>query len=165
MASISKIDEIDTNKIIPYANNSRTHTVDQINKIRSSIREYGFISPVLVDEKLNLIAGHGRLEASKLEGMDKIPCVILTGLTDAQRKAYVIADNRMALDAGWDYDALRAEIEQLQEMDFPVDLTGFEINEIESMLSIPESIDLDDQGDTKAKRLCHCPKCGFEFEE
>ena len=115
---------ISIDELIPYANNARTHSKEQINKIRSSLREFGFVNPVLIDKDKNIIAGHGRVTAAKEEGMKEVPCVLVEHLTEAQKKAYIIADNKLALDAGWDNELLALELENLKELDFDV-LTGF----------------------------------------
>ena len=111
-------------KLIPYVNNARTHNTQQINKLRSSLREFGFINPVIIDREFNVIAGHGRIMAAKEEGINEVPCVFVDYLTEAQKKAYIIADNRMAMDAGWDEELLKVEIEALQAEDFDLRLTG-----------------------------------------
>lgn len=129
----SEFQLIDTDKLIPYVNNARTHSTEQINKLRASLREFGFINPVIVDKDLNVIAGHGRIAAAKAEGIKKVPCVFVDHLTDAQKKAYILADNRMAMDAGWDEELLRVEIEALQAEDFDVFLTGFDEDEISKL--------------------------------
>ena len=97
------------NELIPYINNSRTHSEEQVNQIVASINEFGFTNPLLIDEKDSIIAGHGRLLASKKLGMEEVPCIVLKGLTEAQKKAYIIADNKMALNAGWDDELLKIE--------------------------------------------------------
>lgn len=124
---------VDINKLIPYVNNARTHNAEQINKLRSSLREFGFINPVIIDRDFNVIAGHGRIMAAKEEGIKEVPCVFVDYLTEAQKKAYIIADNRMALDAGWDEELLRVEIEALQAEDFDLGLTGFDEKELASL--------------------------------
>ena len=101
-------------KLVPYVNNARTHSQGQITKLRSSLREFGFINPVIIDSNYGVIAGHGRILAAKDEGITEVPCVLVDYLTEAQKKAYIIADNRFALDAGWDEELLRIEIESLQ---------------------------------------------------
>lgn len=108
----SEFQLIDTDKLIPYVNNARTHSTEQINKLRASLREFGFINPVIVDKDLNVIAGHGRIAAAKAEGIKKVPCVFVDHLTDAQKKAYILVDNRMAMDAGWDEELLRVETDR-----------------------------------------------------
>ena len=122
-------------KLVPYVNNARTHSQEQITKLRSSLREFGFINPVIIDRDFNVIAGHGRIAAAKEEGITEVPCVFVDYLTEAQKKAYILADNRMALDAGWDEELLRIEIESLQGADFDVSLTGFGEDEIADLFS------------------------------
>ena len=122
-------------KLVPYVNNARTHSPEQLTKLRSSLREFGFINPVIIDRDLNVIAGHGRIAAAKEEGMSEVPCVFADFLTEAQKKAYILADNRMALDAGWDEELLRIEIESLQGADFDVSLTGFGEDEIADLFA------------------------------
>ena len=126
-------------KLIPYSNNSRTHSPEQIEQICNSIKEFGFTNPVLIDEKDNIIAGHGRLMASKMLKMSEVPCIVLKGLTEAQKKAYIIADNKMALNSGWDENLLKIELEALEELDFDLELTGFSVGELDFILGdIPE---------------------------
>ena len=124
---------VSISQLVPYVNNARTHSAEQVNKLRSSLREFGFINPVIIDSDYNVIAGHGRILAAKEEGIEKVPCVFVDYLTPAQKKAYILADNRMAMDAGWDEELLRVEIEGLQGEDFDIGLTGFDEKEI-SML-------------------------------
>lgn len=122
-------------KLVPYVNNARTHSPEQLAKLRSSLREFGFVNPVIIDRDFNVIAGHGRIAAAKEEGMEEVPCVFVDYLTEAQKKAYILADNRMALDAGWDEELLRIEIESLQGADFDVSLTGFGEDEIADLFA------------------------------
>ena len=122
-------------KLVPYVNNARTHSPEQLAKLRSSLREFGFINPVIIDRDFSVIAGHGRIAAAKEEGITEVPCVFVDYLTEAQKKAYILADNRMALDAGWDEELLRIEIESLQGADFDVSLTGFGEDEIADLFS------------------------------
>ena len=126
---------VSTSKLIPYVNNARTHSQEQVNKLRGSLREFGFINPVIIDSDFNVIAGHGRLMAAKEEGIEEVPCVLVDYLTEAQKKAYILADNRYAQDAGWDEELLRLEIESLEGMDFDVSLTGFDDQEIADLLA------------------------------
>lgn len=121
---------VSVDSLIPYVNNSRTHSEDQVTQVASSIKEFGFTNPILIDESSGIIAGHGRLMAAKKLGMDAVPTITLSGLTDAQRKAYVIADNKLALNSGWDTELLAIEVEQLREMDFNIDLLGFSDEEL-----------------------------------
>ena len=122
-------------KLVPYVNNARTHSPEQLTKLRSSLREFGFINPVIIDREYNVIAGHGRIAAAKAESMEEVPCVFADFLTEAQKKAYILADNRMALDAGWDEELLRIEIESLQGADFDVSLTGFGEEELADLFA------------------------------
>ena len=130
MNKVSEMNLVDVDKLIPYVNNARTHSKEQINKLRASIREFGFINPVIIDRDYNVIAGHGRILASQEEGIDKVPCVFVDYLTDAQKKAYIIADNRMALDADWDEELLKIEIESLKDENFDLSFTGFDESEL-----------------------------------
>lgn len=123
-----------TSDLIPYANNSRTHSEEQITQVASSIKEFGFTNPVLIDEQGGIIAGHGRVMAANKLKLDELPVIVLEGLTEAQKKAYVIADNQLALNSGWDLDALRLEVETLQELDFDIDLLGFEGDFLDGLL-------------------------------
>lgn len=125
MSKELQIEYIETEKLIPYVNNSRTHSDEQVTQICASIKEFGFTNPILIDESEGIIAGHGRVSAAKRLGMVQVPCIRLIGLTKAQRKAYVIADNQLALNAGWDLELLKIEIDQLKELDFDLNLLGF----------------------------------------
>ena len=131
-------------RLVPYVNNARTHSPEQLTKLRSSLREFGFINPVIIDRDFNVIAGHGRIAAAKEEGMEEVPCVFADFLTEAQKKAYILADNRMALDAGWDEELLRIEIESLQGADFDVSLTGFGEDEIADLFAGDSEKDVKD---------------------
>jgi DNA modification methylase len=122
-----------TSDLIPYARNSRTHSAEQVGQIAASIREFGFTNPVLVDEESGIIAGHGRVMAAQKLGLGEVPTITLAGLTEAQRKAYIIADNRLALNAGWDDEMLRLEIADLREADFDLDLLGFDDEELAAL--------------------------------
>ena len=137
-------------KLVPYANNARTHSPEQIKKLRSSLREFGFINPVIIDRDYGVIAGHGRILAAQEEGIEKIPCVFADHLTEAQKKAYIIADNRMAMDAGWDEEMLRVEIEALQAADFDPLLTGFDEKDLADLFDSEEDKVKDDDFDLSA---------------
>ena len=130
MITTTELQLVPLDKLVPYQNNARTHSPEQINKLRSSLREFGFINPVIIDRNYGIIAGHGRAIAAREEGINEVPCVFADHLTEAQKKAYIIADNRMALDAGWDEELLRIEIEELQGLDFDPLLTGFDEKEL-----------------------------------
>ena len=137
-------------KLVPYVNNARTHSKEQINKLRSSLREFGFVNPVIIDREFNVIAGHGRILAAKEENIEQVPCVFVDHLTEAQKKAYILADNRFALDAGWDEDMLRVEMEALQGMDFDISLTGFDEAEIADLFSADDNEAQEDDFDEDA---------------
>ena len=152
--------------LIPYALNSRTHSDEQVAQLAASIREFGFTNPVLVDEQNNLIAGHGRLLAARKLKLEKVPAVVVTGLDDRKRRALVIADNKLALNAGWDEEALRVELQDLSG-DFG-ELMGFTEDELIARLSIPEfdAGTEDDQGklDELAPKMVTCPHCQIEWD-
>ena len=126
------------NELKPYENNSRTHDESQIKQICESIKEYGWTNPVLIDEKGMIIAGHGRVEGGKKLDIKEVPCIVSSGLTEAQKKAYVIADNKMALNAGWNEELLKTELENLKELDFDLELTGFNVDELDDIFQAEE---------------------------
>lgn len=136
-----KIETIKIDKIIPYARNARTHSPEQVAQIAASIREFGFNNPVLIDKDGGIIAGHGRVLAARQLEMTDIPCVRLGHLTDTQRRAYIIADNRLAETSGWDLKMLAMEIEELRLEDFDIDLTGFSAEALEALFEDMESED------------------------
>lgn len=133
MNMTSEMERVPVDRLIPYINNARTHSPEQIKKLRASLREFGFVNPVIIDRDYNVIAGHGRIMAAKEEGITEVPCVYADHLTEAQKKAYILADNRMALDAGWDEEMLRVEIEALREMEYDPMLAGFDEKELEAL--------------------------------
>ena len=137
MASSTSIKKVKVSDLIPYANNSRTHSDEQVLQIASSIKEFGFLNPVIIDADNGIIAGHGRVMAAKKLSIDELPCIDASHLTEAQKKAYIIADNKLALNAGFDDEILRIEFEALKELDFDLTLTGFSLDEI-SELEIEE---------------------------
>ena len=130
MSKLPVYKTVSVSSLIPYARNSRTHSDEQVTKIAASIKEFGFLNPVIVDGESGIIAGHGRIMAAKKLGIESVPVIEASHLTDAQRRAYVIADNRLALDAGWDDEMLRVEFAELEELGFDLGLTGFELDEI-----------------------------------
>ncbi len=129
-----KIEFKNTDKLIPYINNARTHSDEQVQQIAASIKEFGFTNPILLDEENGIIAGHGRLRGAQLLSLNEVPTITLSGLTEAQKKAYVIADNKISLNAGWDEELLKIEIESLQDFDFDLDVLGFDDEELEGLL-------------------------------
>lgn len=120
--------------LIPYVNNSRIHSDDQVLQICSSIKEFGFTNPVLIDDENGVIAGHGRIMAAKKLGLDKVPCLVLAGLSEAQKKAYVIVDNQLALTSTWDMEKLALEVEALQADDFDLNILGFSDDELNNLI-------------------------------
>ena len=163
--------------LIPYANNAKKHGVKQINQIRASLREFGFVTPVLIDFDNNIIAGHGRVEAARAEGMSEVPCVVVTNLSEAQRKAYILADNRLSETAAWDTELLKIELEGLEALDFDTGIAGFDaecLKEIEvnaytraapGQSEAPDGdVASSSEPDTlETPHTYRCPECGFEF--
>lgn len=158
-------------RLTPYIRNARVHSDEQIAKIAASVREFGWTVPVLVDEEGTVIAGHARLEAAKKLGIAEVPVMVARGWTKAQMRAYVIADNRLALDSTWDDELLRIELSELKELDFDLSLTGFEEQELIAFdggeMTIPDDDaqppdDFKEYGediDTEHE----CPKCGYKW--
>jgi DNA modification methylase len=128
-------------KLVPYDKNPRTHSTEQVNQIAASIAEFGFLNPILVDTTAGIIAGHGRLQAAKQLGLAQVPVVVLDHLTDAQKRAYVIADNKLALNAGWDEDLLRSEMAALAAEDFDLPVIGFSDEELAGLLAEPNVVE------------------------
>ena len=124
--------------LVPYGRNARTHSDEQIQQIVSSLQEFGWTNPVLIDDKSGIIAGHARVEAAKRMGLASVPCIKLSGLSEAQKRAYVIADNNLALNAGWDQKTLGLELADLKELDFNLDLTGFDAREVAALMAKAE---------------------------
>jgi ParB-like chromosome segregation protein Spo0J len=159
-----KIEQLATGDLIPYVNNSRTHDDKQVGQIAASIKEFGFTNPILIDNDNGILAGHGRLQGAQKLGIEQVPCIRLGDLTEAQKKAYVIADNKLALNAGWDMDLLAVEIEGLQALDFDVDLLGFDADEL--VMPTFDPVGEDEQGklDQLDPKWIDCPHCGKEFD-
>lgn len=139
-----KIEYLPVGKLLRYAKNSRIHSDEQVEQLVNSIREFGFTNPVLIDEKNELIAGHGRLAAAEILEMDKVPAIRLSNLSEKQKKAYRIADNKLALNAGWDMQLLAEEVKELMDDDFDIDLLGFNDAELDEMLSDEQPQEEDD---------------------
>lgn len=150
MKTTTELNLVSIDKLIPYVNNARTHSPEQINKLRASLREFGFINPVIIDKDFNIIAGHGRVLAARAEGIQEIPCVLVDYLTEAQKKAYILADNRMAMDAGWDEELLKVELESLEGEAFDLSLTGFDEKELADLFKEDSEIQDDDYDLTAA---------------
>ena len=134
MRTTPEIEQVAVDDLIPYARNSRTHSDEQVAQIAGSIKEFGFTNPVLIDETGGIIAGHGRVMAARKLGLESVPAIRLDYLTEAQKRAYIIADNKLALNAGWDEELLRLELGDLQEEGFDLGLTGFSDDELSKLL-------------------------------
>jgi ParB/RepB/Spo0J family partition protein len=142
-----KLERWPVDRLVPYERNARTHSPEQVAQIAASIAEFGFTNPILVASDAGIIAGHGRLEAAKSLGLTDVPVVVLDHLSDAQRRAYVLADNQLALNAGWDADLLRVELQELEAQEFDLSLLGFSDEELSELLPEVEQLDPEEQGD------------------
>lgn len=161
-----KVEFLDTNKIVPYKDNPRVHSDIQIEQISKSIKEFGFTVPILIDENKNVIAGHGRLEASKLLKLKEVPTITIGNLTDQQKKAYIIADNQLTLNSNWNEDLLKSQLSFLTENNFDLNLLGFEDAQLDNYFKEIEEIDLTDdfkEFDEEIETQHQCPKCGFKW--
>jgi ParB-like chromosome segregation protein Spo0J len=151
--------------LIPYARNSRTHSEQQVSQIAASIKEFGFLNPVIVDGENGIIAGHGRIMAAQKLGIVEVPVIEASHLTDTQKRAYVIADNKLALNSDWDIPLLKLELEELEQSGFDIDLTGFSQEETFSLLGDGLYDEKPDFTEVDESSLAHkCPKCGFEYD-
>jgi ParB-like chromosome segregation protein Spo0J len=169
MPSAEQIERRPLADLIPYARNARTHSDAQVAQIAGSIREFGFTNPVLIDTEGGIIAGHGRVLAARQLGMEAVPCIVLSHLNDVQRRAYIIADNRLAENAGWDDAMLGLELSALNLDDYDLGLLGFDADELSALLNGPPNFEPgseDDQGklDELAPKIVTCPHCGEEFD-
>ena len=154
--------------LIPYINNSRKHSDDQVAQIAASIKEFGWTNPILVDGDNGIIAGHGRIMAAKKLGMTEVPVIELAHLSKEQRKALIIADNKLALNSDWDSNLLAIELKDLQDLGFDLNLTGFAENELSNIIET-KNFDvgtIEDQGklDEIKPKYVACPDCGHEFD-
>jgi DNA modification methylase len=139
-----KLEQVPIDKLVPYARNARTHSKEQIAQLRASLREFGFVSPAVIDSKYNILVGHGRVQAAREEGYKTVPCVFAENLTDAQKRAYILADNQLALNAGWDEEMLSVELSDLQADDFDLSLLGFDDKELEKLMAGPDDTEATD---------------------
>jgi ParB-like chromosome segregation protein Spo0J len=169
--SVGKLEQVPTSDLIPYARNARTHSDAQVAQIAGSIQEFGFCNPVLIDKANGIIAGHGRVRAADLLKLQTVPCIRLDHLTDAQKRAYILADNRIALSSGWDEAMLANELQDLHADEIDLGLTGFDADELSKLLGLGES-GLDQQAESPADfkevdetiNTDHeCPKCGYRW--
>ncbi len=150
--------------LIPCARNTRTHSEEQVGQITASIREFGFTNPILLDGAKGIIAGHGRLAAARLLGLKTVPCIELGHLSEAQKRAYIIADNKLALNGGWNEDLLRLELTDLKALGANLELTGFDLMELAD-ITLGKDIEFKEFDETAAVdvELTTCPKCGHSF--
>ena len=150
--------------LIPFARNPRTHSDEQVEQIAASIKEFGFTNPILIDSKQGIIAGHGRFAAAKELGMDKVPCIDLSHLTEEQKRSYLIADNKLALNAGWNEELLRLELTDLKEMGANLELVGFDAMELADIM-LGKDVEFKEYDESAADdvQLLTCPKCGHTF--
>jgi ParB-like chromosome segregation protein Spo0J len=152
--------------LIPYARNSRTHSPEQVAKLAGAIKEFGWTVPVLVDKDGVIVAGHGRVMAARKLGLDVVPTIVLEHLSEAQKRAYVIADNRLALDAGWDDEMLKVELGELTGEGFDLALTGFSEEDLARLfdkVDFPEGTE-DEQSDIAKMGNMTCPECGHQWQ-
>jgi ParB family transcriptional regulator, chromosome partitioning protein len=152
-------------ELVPFARNSRTHTAEQIAQVAAAMREWGWTNPVLVDEEGMIIAGHCRIMAARTLGLTEVPTMTAVGWSDAQKRAYVIADNRLAENAGWDPAMLRVELDDLANVEFRLELLGFSEGELSLARFDPdfEPVGMDEQSRLDEKKKVACPECGHEF--
>lgn len=154
--------------LIPNARNARTHSPEQVSQIAASMKEWGWTIPVLIDEEGGIIAGHGRVLAGHLLKYQEAPCMTARGWSDAKKRAYMIADNKLALNAGWDDEMLRLEFEELQEVGYPVELTGFDPASIEKLLTADQFDpgNAENSGDlSQVDGALMCPHCGKRIDK
>lgn len=162
---IENVERRATDELVPYARNARTHSDQQVDQIAASIAEWGWTMPVLIDEGGVILAGHGRVLAARRLGIEEVPVIVAKGWSEPQRRAYVLADNKLTLNGGWDEDLLRVEIADLELEGFDLDLTGFDKEELDGLLTEPKLESSSREIDVDAIELAHrCPRCGFEFE-
>ena len=161
-----QIEQIPTGELAFYARNARTHSEIQVQQIAGSIQEFGFCNPVLIDAVNGIIAGHGRVMAAQLLKLESVPCLRLSHLTDAQKRAYVLADNRIALSSGWDEAMLANELSDLHADEFDMALLGFDAAELDRLMDIVPDFEPgteDDQGRLDEKAKVTCPECQHQF--
>ena len=164
-------DKVERRKVadlIFYARNSRTHSAEQVSQIAASIKEWGWTVPCLIEPDGGIIAGHGRVMAAQKLGLDEVPCMVADGWTDAQKRAYVIADNKLTINSAWDMDVLKLEMQDIDALGFDLELTGFDVDEMTSLFDEPnfEPGTEDDQGklDELAPKMVTCPHCAAEWD-
>lgn len=161
---MQKITNIKINDLRPYDKNAKIHTAYQIELLVKSINEFGFVNPILIDEDKNVIAGHGRIEAAKICGFKELPAVIIEGLNDIQRRAYILADNRLSELAEWDNKLVAEELQGLHEMNFDTEVTGFSYEDIDFSFLDQEKAKIETKKrERKEDEPCECPRCKCIF--
>jgi ParB-like chromosome segregation protein Spo0J len=170
VAMAKRIDLWPLDRLNPYDRNARTHSAEQVAQIAASILEFGFTNPILVDSHDGIVAGHGRFAAAQQLGLKTVPVVVLDHLSDRQRRAYILADNKLALNAGWDIDMLQSELGELRDFDVDLSVLGWAEDELANLIDKPfefEPASEDEQGrldERKTEEIdCVCPACGHEF--
>ena len=158
-----QIEYLPTSDLIPYPNNAKTHPKEQIQKIAGSIKEFGFVVPVLLDKDNGVIAGHGRIEAAQVLRLDTIPCCHIDNLTPAQVKGLRLAENQLTMSSGWDMDILGLELDELKDLDFDLDVLGFDLEGIGFEVPDFQPVGEDEQPRLDEKKPVTCPECGAEF--
>lgn len=163
------IEYVSTSSLTPYARNSRTHSPQQVKQIAASIKEFGFTNPVLIDEDNGIIAGHGRVMAAEHLQLNEVPCIRLEYLTETQKRAYVIADNKLALNAAWDEELLKVELDDLHGINYDLSVIGFVADELEKAMQIdadfaPATEDEQGKLDELAPKYATCPNCNTTFD-
>lgn len=168
----SKIEMIEVDKLVPYARNARTHSNQQVDQIVASLKEFGYTSPILLDGGTEIIAGHGRVMALSKLGVREVPCIRLSHLSEAQKKAYRLADNQLALNSGWDMDLLKIELNDLNGDNFELGLVGFDDSFLNGLMATePLSDPVKSKGakelnEDDFQKFDHtCPRCNFEFDD
>ena len=163
-----KIEQRKVESLIPYVNNARTHSDEQVAQIAASVKEFGWTNPILLDGTNGIIAGHGRLMAARKLSLDTVPCIQLSHLSDKQKKAYILADNRLAMNSGWDTQLLTLELKSLDDEGFDLEMLGFDADELRELMSDvnfdPATEDEQGKLDELDPKWIICPKCGSEFD-
>ena len=166
--NFKEIELLPTKDLIAYDSNPRTHSEEQIKQVANSIKEFGWTMPILVDEKLEIIAGHGRQLAAKKLNIEKVPCIVARGWSEEQKKAYCIADNKLTENSKWKYDLLKLNVEYLEDADFDLKLLGFDEFELSGLLEedTPKARQTTDEVNLDTLQGKHkCPRCGFEYDQ
>ena len=161
---MQEIKNIKINDLVPYERNAKIHSEYQLDLISRSIKEFGFINPVLIDEDKNVIAGHGRIEAAKLLGMKEVPTITIEGLTEVERRAYILADNKLSELAEWDEKLVAAELKELKESNFETDITGFLYDDMD-LSFLDADNDMKNPKQPSEKKHCECPRCKCVFNK